>query len=598
VHNAYGALTMLAIISAAILLSLISCGGVPAEFFVAPGGSDEYPGTISAPFATLAHARDIARDHRPATIYLRTGRYQLDDTLQLDERDSGIKWSAYRGEHAVISGGTPISGWTGPDAYGRWTAHTDVDNFRQLYVNGTRATRSRMALLNPTMVVAMDTIRDGGAGFVVHPDITNWKNITDMELGLFGPFNAWSESICEIQSTIRADGGTFVILDNPCFYLARHKAGVMVSTAGYLENALEILAPGQFYLDRPDHRIYYIPRPGEDMVGAEVVAPQLQTLMTITGSVDRPVKGISFTGINFEHTSWLGTSSPQGFPEVQAAFRLNPTKVKIGADGALYPIKDEADKTPGGVVLSHVDGAVFVRCSFAHMGGSGIDIQSGSHDNLILGSTVFDISANGIQIGDVQGSDLSIGDARMIVDGNTVSNSYIHHVGAEYSGAVGIFVGYTSRTTLIHNELTQLPYSGISVGWGWGRENPTPARANVVRYNHVHEIMQQRSDGGGIYTLGSMPRTKISSNLIHDNAGPPGGIYLDLGSAGIEVSGNIIFKVSPDLPYTSAIFPIFLNNQVSEEGLCSVHDNVVNDPEATLPEAGLEPAYRDLLLVQ
>jgi hypothetical protein len=71
-----------------------------------------------------------------------------------------------------------------------------------------------------------------------------------------------------------------------------------------------------------------------------------------------------------------------------------------------------------------------------------------------------------------------------------------------------------------------------------------------------------------------------------------------LGSAGIEVSGNIIFKVSPDLPYTSAIFPIFLNNQVSEEGLCSVHDNIVNDPEATLPEAGLEPAYRDLLLVQ
>ena len=596
-HNTSGALITLAVIAVAIfLLNIISCVSTPAAFYVAPGGSDESQGTIFDPFATLAHARDAARNRRPATIYLRAGRYQLGDTLQLDERDSGTIWSAYRGEHALISGGTPISGWTGPDAYGRWTAHTDLDNFRQLYVNGTRATRSRIPLLKPTMVVATDTI-DGVAGFVIEPNITSWKNVTDMELSLFGPFNAWTESICGIQSAVPvpASGGTFVIIENPCFYLARHKAGVMVSTAGYLENALEILGPGQFYLDRPDHQIYYIPRPGEDMVNAEVFAPRLQTLMTITGAVDRPVKGISFTGITFEHTSWLGTSSPQGFPEVQAAFRLNPAKLTTGSDGALYPIRDEADKTPGGVVLSHVDDAVFVRCSFAHMGGSGLDIQAGSHANLVLGAKIFDISANGIQIGDVQTGDQSVRDSRMIVDGNTVSNSYIHNVGAEYTGAVGIFVGYTSRTTLIHNELTQLPYTGISVGWGWGREDPTPARANVVQLNHIHAIMQQRADGGGVYTLGSMPRTKISANLIHDNAGPPGGIYLDLGSAGIEVSDNVIFGVSPDLPYTTDIFPIFLNNQVSDEALCSVHDNVVNDPEATLPEAGLEPAYRDLL---
>jgi len=577
-----------------VILSLLSCGDVPAVLYVAPGGSDDNPGTVVAPFATLNHARDVARTHPGTTIYLRAGVYRLDDTLRLDERDSDSTWAAYPGEQVSISGGAVVSGWTGPDAYGRWTAHTDLDNFRQLYVNGVRATRSRMALTSPSMVVAVDTI-NGSGGFVIDSNITSWKNVTDMELGLFGPYNAWTQSICGVQSAVALARGILLTLAEPCFYLTRHKAGVQVSTAAYLENALEVLSSGQFYLDRPNHVVYYIPRPNEDMRTAEVVAPRLQTVMTIAGTVDLPVSGVTFTGITFEHTSWLGTSSPEGFPEVQAAFRLDTTRLTKAPDGTLYPIKDEAVKTPGGVVLSHVNGAMFVRCSFAHMGGSGLDIESGSQANHITGAKIFDISANGVQIGDVQAEDLSADDPRMVVNGNTIANSYIHSVGAEYTGAVGVFVGYTSRTTITHNEVTQLPYTGISVGWGWGRENPTSSRSNIVRYNHIHRVMQQRADGGGIYTLGDMPATVISWNLVDDNAGPPGGIYLDLGSAGIDVMHNVIFGVSPDLPYTNDIFPIFLNDQVSKDGSCSVHDNIVNDPAATLPQAGLESSYQDLL---
>jgi hypothetical protein len=575
---------------------LVSCGGSIATtrgvFYVAPDGSDKSAGTIDAPFATLAHARDNARGYRAAgsKIYLRAGTYFLDETLQLDMRDSGVSWSAYPGEQVTVSGGTEITGWAGPDAQGRWYAPANLENFRQIYVNGVRATRSRMPLTNPLMTVNSDTIT-GDAGFVIADDITTWKNPTDMELGLFSSYNQWSQSMCDLQSIASTVSGTYVSLDNPCFYLARHKGGMQVSTSTYLENAIEVLAPGQFYFDRPNHIVYYIPRSGENMKTATVIAPLLQTLLTVTGTIDVPVKDLSFTGIAFGHTSWLEASSRLGFPEIQAAFRIDPSK--LITDESLSNPHEEFMKTPGGVVLQYVANATFERCSFVHMGGSGIDIQSGSTGNLISGAKVFDISANGIQIGDVLADDRAPSDPRMIVRGNTVSNSYIHDAGAEFTGAVGIFVGYTAQTTLVHNEVTHLPYTGISIGWGWGLEDPTPARINLVQFNYVHDTMLQRADGGGVYMIGSQPGSSIDSNLIVDNPGPSGGIYLDSGSDGISVTNNVVYGEATPQPDYPTQRPIFIHGSCLVLG-CPLSGNIWDDPLATVPNAGLEAPYRDL----
>ena len=555
----------------------------PGAFYIAPDGSDGSVGSITAPFATLGHARDVARQTQGATIYLRAGTYFLADALQLDQRDSGTTWMAFPGEQVAVSGGTPLTGWMGPDAQGRWTAHTNLENFRQLYVNGRRAARSRMMLTNPSLVVSSDTIT-GSAGFVIPASISAWKNPTDMELGLFGSYNAWTQSICEVQSVVPASAGTLVTLQNPCFYLARHKPGIQVSTATYLENAIELLAPGQFYFDRPNHTVYYIPLAGEDVPTATVIAPRLQTLLTITGSIDQPATGLELTNIIFENTSWLGTSSSQGFPEIQAAFRAS-----AGGPNSQY-----YEKTPGGLILAYTKNSTFERCSFAHMGGSGIDIQTGSTGNVISGATVSDISANGIQIGDVQANDYAPSDPLLIVKGNTVSNSYIHDTGVEYTGAVGIFVGYTSETKLVHNEVTHLPYTGISMGWGWGYMDPTPAGANLVQYNYVHDIMQQRTDGGGVYTLGSQPGTAIDSNLIADNPGPPGGIYLDEGSDGITLTNNVVFGEGVAAPYFLTPQPIFFNLACHTLG-CPSNGNTVDNSSAALPPAGLQANYRNLV---
>lgn len=167
-----------------------------------------------------------------------------------------------------------------------------------------------------------------------------------------------------------------------------------------------------------------------------------------------------------------------------------------------------------------------------------------------------------------------------------IANNFIHDCAVEYQGGVGIFAGYTEGTVIAHNEICRMPYSGVSIGWGWGEEDagggaahyvqpfrydtPTPAGNNRIEQNHVHHVMQERQDGGGIYTLGNQPGTLIRGNHIHDNRGGPGGIYLDEGSGFIEVAENLVYAVPRAMNF---------NNRVqSRIATCKVHDNFFDQP--------------------
>ena len=181
---------------------------------------------------------------------------------------------------------------------------------------------------------------------------------------------------------------------------------------------------------------------------------------------------------------------------------------------------------------------------------------------------------------------------------------------------MGVFAGYTEGTTIAHNEITSLPYSGISVGWGWGEEDagggkpeyqqpfkydtPTPAKNNRIECNNIHDVMKRTNDGAGIYTLGNQPGTVIRGNYIHDcktisknihGWSVHAGIYLDEGSGFIDVAWNLVH----DVPN-----PAHYNNRVQDRlATCKEHGNFlgVNPSEAKpiADNAGLEAAYRDLL---
>ena len=66
-----------------------------AEFFVAPNGNDANPGSIDAPFATLAAAQRAMRSSGIRTTFVRGGVYILTSPLILTTADNGERWSYY-----------------------------------------------------------------------------------------------------------------------------------------------------------------------------------------------------------------------------------------------------------------------------------------------------------------------------------------------------------------------------------------------------------------------------------------------------------------------------------------------------------------------
>jgi hypothetical protein len=81
-------------------------------FYVSPNGSDSNPGTLDAPFATLAHAQQAMENSSIKTTYVEAGTYNLTSTITLSGADSGETWQYYPANgvnSAILDGGGTLS---------------------------------------------------------------------------------------------------------------------------------------------------------------------------------------------------------------------------------------------------------------------------------------------------------------------------------------------------------------------------------------------------------------------------------------------------------------------------------------------------------
>ena len=137
-------------------------------FFVATNGNDQWSGRLPAPdrkgtdgpFATVPGAlktiRGLRQQHdscgRTAspTVFVGGGLYFVEAPVVLTPEDSGLVLAAYPGAKPVLSGGRPITGWKEVTVKGKKLWAADIPEvrdgkwyFRELWVNGQRATRAR-----------------------------------------------------------------------------------------------------------------------------------------------------------------------------------------------------------------------------------------------------------------------------------------------------------------------------------------------------------------------------------------------------------------------------------------------------------------------
>jgi hypothetical protein len=647
--------------AALTLLSVVSITA-RASIYVSPSGNDARSGASPADAVlTLDRARDLVRQqnsHLTAdlAVILADGTYALDHTWVLGPDDSGsgghrVIYQAADGAHPVISGGRRVTHWREIDpARHLWSAEVpgSLSNSRQLYVNGVRAFRARGRI--PVQLKKTKEGYDADA-----PTMAAWRNPSDIEFVYTGGNAVWSEASSglgpwtEPRCPIGEIAGSRIIMAQPGWanctervtnpqFKARPANLVGPGSVGkvpeYVENAYELLGtPGQWYLDRPAHRVYYVPRAGEDLNSAEVVIPVLETLLSGAGTFEHPVHDLAFNGLQFSYATWLFPSSGEGFPEIQANYCITgPDGYKRQGLGEFYPGGSEpfGDWTPiaGNVAFKAAQRVEFSGDIFAHLGGAGLALGHGTQNCAVVGSVFTDISGNGINLG---GVDLPQATGPQATRDDRIANNHFFNIAAEYHGGIAIVTGYAQRVVVEHNQIDHVPYSGISMGWGgWPDKAKRPGVANTsqnnrIAQNLIFDHMLLLADGAAIYTQGlTGPNLakgeKVTGNVVYNQFGSGHGIYSDNGSCYMTITGNVMFHTNHDNWGSAHAFyydgadgrthdPIIVKDNYwqqgdpdrDNQGVVTAHNRLISElgqvPPGVLAAAGVQPAFRSVLSV-
>ena len=225
---------------------------------------------------------------------------------------------------------------------------------------------------------------------------------------------------------------------------------------------------------------------------------------------------IVLRGLTFTHTDYRLEAA--GYADVQAAIGIAGD---IRAEGAV--------------------GCVVEDCVFTRLGGYGLDLGKGCQGWRVVGNEFTDLGAGGIRIGETTARTDSIEECH----GHVVTDNRLSRLGRIYAPGAGVLILQSGNNRVAYNEIHDLFYTAISVGWNWGYQE-TPCRDNLIEFNHLHDIGQGLlSDMGAIYTLGIQRGTVIRNNLIHDvHAFTYGGwgLYTDEGSSYITLENNVVYR--------------------------------------------------------
>lgn len=565
--------------------------------YVSPKMNTSGDGSLSHPFGSIPEALSAVRSERqlgntaPAIIYLREGRHQLNETLVLriedglagtstskistqygageDSEIAMLTFAAYSEETPIVSAGKPIDGWELLDtemyglathAVGKiWVADLpeDIDKFYTLYDSEGRLNRARDKGFMPT--------KPGDKRTLYFPKgaLRNWDNLTDVEINI-RPSKAWMINMLPLEFVDEANAmakvsvtSTYTLSPLPTWVHTKD------GCSAWIENTFEGLdEPGEWVVDFKSRKIYLWPlHPLSNGAPHDILAPTTSELIRVEGEIDydglidRPVRGIAFSGLTFTHADrW--------------AWTRDETRLGWG----MQHDWDMFDRPTAMLRFRGAEECEISNCKFINSGGSGVRFDLHAQRNRVEGCEFAHLGEAGIILA---GYGPGLKDVN---HHNDIINNHIHHFSEITWHSPGIWAWQSGRNYMAHNYVHHSGYAAVLItnriepdrtldGEGgrtvrqseipenvktntretyenWKvREKYNHARHNLFENNEITHAVQKLSDGNAIYISGAGTGNIIRYNYIHDNLEHsfPAAIRCDDDQHETTIYGNVLY---------------------------------------------------------
>ncbi len=514
------------------------------DLVVSPDGNDSNPGTEALPLKTLEGAKNALKAYKDlgitdtVTVWFRGGTYVFSDRVSFDGEDlSGVLFRNVPGEEVTFTGSYDITEWKNGTINGKacLTAEVDTESnyFRSLFNGEKRLSNSiwpKEGVFTVKNSFLADALYPESEYFKLHVafyansnEIMNFSDVSDVNVRIM---HKWCDDILPLHSADAATGR--VELRKPAAMT------IEVGDNYIYENVRETMSlPGEWYLDREEGLLYYIPEEGETAENLVLSAPLTDALIDVNS-----VSDISFQGIRFVNTDWDFVS---GTINVWPVDEEN-TPFSYLTHHSTHP--QAAYEVPAAITVENAENINFTDCVFRSISNTAVMFRSNVSDCEVTACLFDEIGANAVFVNSLYAIPALTNNIR-------ITNCEINEYGRIYNQAVGVIICHASDCVIANNEIHDGWYTAVSVGWVWGyTDNPTN---NIqVKDNLIYNIGNGwLSDMGGIYTLGIQPDTVLSGNVIYNvgcyegSTGYGGwGIYLDEGSTEILVENNLVYDCS------------------------------------------------------
>jgi hypothetical protein len=475
------------------LLTPLGFARADAVIHVAPAGNDANPGTIDQPVRTPAHARDLVRAAKgqgdgPITVRFAAGSYYLAEPLILGPEDSGtadrpITYAAAPGASVILSGGARLNlDWK---SYKDGIMQAEVSTklpfeIDQLFVDGRRMRMARYPNHDPKALpfngTAADAIEPSRVKRWAHPAGAYVHALHKLHWGDFH----YRVTGVDDQGRAKLEGG----------WQNNRRMG-MHERHRFVENVFEELdAPGEWYFDAANRRLFFDPPQGVDLRKATVEAAGIRHLVEFRGTREKPIRFVTLHGLTFTHTS--------------RTFMENREPL-LRSDWTIY--------RGGAVLFEGCEDCGVTDCDFDQVGGNAVFVNKYNRRVEIRGCKIIEAGANGVCfVGDpaavrsplfeygqtqpLEAIDLTPGPKTDDYPAHChLRDCLIAGIGQVEKQSAGVEIAMSMAIDVVSCSIYDVPRAGINIGDGcWG--------GHLIEGCDVFDTVQETGDHGSFNSWG------------------------------------------------------------------------------------------------